>query len=168
MSLDDYKTLKVKGKIHPVEMKVTGYTGENVPVKGSCIVTLQHKGKQFRAQLLIVENSIQPILGINACEKLNLLKRVYVVTSQTENDQESTLAEYEDVFEGLGCLPGEHKICTDDKMTPVVHACRKVQFALRKKLKVDLGCMEKMDVITKMDEPTDWVNSLVIVVKKEQ
>ena len=26
--------------------------------------------------------------------------------------------------------------------------------------------MEKMDVITKMDEPTDWVSSLVIVVKK--
>jgi hypothetical protein len=61
LSLDDYKTLKVK-------MKVTGYTGENVPVKGSCIVTLQHKGKQFRAQLLIVEKSVQPILGINACE----------------------------------------------------------------------------------------------------
>jgi hypothetical protein len=70
LSLDDYKTPKVKSKIHPVKMKVTGYTGENVPVKR----------KQFRAQLLIVEKSVQPILGINACEKLNLLKRVYVVT----------------------------------------------------------------------------------------
>jgi hypothetical protein len=113
-----------------------------------------------------VEKSVQPILGINACEKLNLLKRVYVVTSQTENDQESILAEYEDVFEGLGCLPGEHKICTDDKITPVVHACRKVPFARRKKLKEELGRMVKVDVITKMDEPTEWVSSLVIVVKK--
>ena len=113
MSLDDSKTLKVKSKIHPVKSKVTGYTGENVLF----IVTLQHKDKQFRAQLLIVEKSVQPILGINACEKLNLLKKVYVVTSQTENDQESLLAEYDDVFEGLGCLPREHKICTDDKIT---------------------------------------------------
>jgi hypothetical protein len=70
------------------------------------------------------------------------------------------------VFEGLGCLPGEHKICNDDKRTPVVHACRKVPFALRKKLKEELGRMEKMDVITKMDEPTEWVSSLVIVVKR--
>lgn len=76
------------------------------------------------------------------------------------------LTEYEDVFEDLGCLPGEHNICTDDKITPVVHACRKVTFALRKKLKEELGRMEKMDVITKMDEPTDWVSSLVTVVKK--
>lgn len=65
---------KVKSKTHPVKIKVTGYIGEKVPVKRSCIVTLQHKGKQFRAQLLIVEKSVQPILGINACEKLNLLK----------------------------------------------------------------------------------------------
>ena len=120
LSLDDYKTLKVKSKIHPVEMKVTGYTGENVPVKGSCIVTLQHKGKQFRAQLLVVEKRLQPILGINACEKLNLLKRVYVVTSQTENDQESLLAEYEDVFEGLGCLPGENNCVL---MTKLLQLC---------------------------------------------
>ena len=72
--LDNYKTMKTKSKIHPVKMKVTGYTGENIPVKGNCIVTLQHKGKPFRAQLMIVEKSVQPILGINACEKLDLLK----------------------------------------------------------------------------------------------
>ncbi|XP_071032017.1 LOW QUALITY PROTEIN: uncharacterized protein [Oncorhynchus clarkii lewisi] len=42
----------------------------------------------------------------------------------------------------------------------------KVPFAQRKKLKEELGRMEKMDVIPKMDEPTDWVSSLVIVVKK--
>ena len=49
------------------------------------------------------------------------------------------------------------QLCTNDKMTPVVHACRKVPFALRKNLKEELRCMEKMDVITKMDEPTDWL-----------
>ena len=61
------------------------------------------------------------------------------------------------------------QLCTNDKMTPVVHACRKVPFALREKLKeelFDVYLMEKLDIITKMDEPTDWVSSMVIVVKK--
>lgn len=39
--------------------------------------------------------------------------------------------EYEDVFEGAECLPGKHRKNIDDKVTPVVHACRKVPFVLR-------------------------------------
>ena len=38
----------------------------------------------------------------------------------------------------------ENTICTDDKITPVVHACRKVPFALRKKLKEELRRLEKV------------------------
>ncbi len=45
------------------------------------------------------------------------------------------MEEYKDVFEGLGCLPGEHRISIDDTVAPVVHACRKVPFALREKLR---------------------------------
>lgn len=61
LSLEDYKTLTVKSKIHPLKTKVTGYTGERVPVKGGCIATFKHKGRQIRAQLLIVDMSVQPI-----------------------------------------------------------------------------------------------------------
>lgn len=165
LSIDDYKTLTVKSKIHPVKMKVTGYTGESVPVKGSCVVTLKHKGQRLKTQLLIVEKSVQPILGLSVCEKLDLVRRVFVVNSQTGTDHDSLMREYKDVFEGLGCLPGEHKISVDDTVTPVVHACRKVPFALRQKLKDELARMEKLNVIKKIDEPTDWVSSLVVVQK---
>lgn len=68
-------------------MKVTGYIGESVPVKGSCIATFQRKGQILKAQLLIVEKKVQPILGLTACEKLNLVKRVFVVVSQTADKQ---------------------------------------------------------------------------------
>ncbi|KAL7883911.1 hypothetical protein SRHO_G00015690 [Serrasalmus rhombeus] len=85
----------------------------------------------------------------------------------TDNgDQDTLMTEFKDVFEGLGCLPGEHKIHVDETVAPVVHACRKVPFALREKLKEELGRMEKLKVIQKINEPTDWVSSLVIVQKK--
>ncbi|XP_061887621.1 uncharacterized protein K02A2.6-like isoform X2 [Entelurus aequoreus] len=167
LSLEDYKTLTVKSKIHPVKTKVSGYTGERVPVKGGCIATFKHKGRQMRAQLLIVDMSVQPILGLSACTKLNLVKRVFVVTSQeTTNAQDTLMEEYKDCFQGLGCLPGLHKICVDKNVFPVVHPCRKVPFALREKLKDELARMEKLGVIKRIDEPTEWVSSLVVVQKK--
>ena len=118
LSVADYSKLKVKSKIHPVNIKVTGYTGESMPVKGSCVATFQ------------------PIYrSLSACEKLDLVKRVFVVASELNNDQDALMTEYKDVFEGLGCLPGEHRIHADENVAPVVHACRKVPFALRERLK---------------------------------
>lgn len=85
---------------------------------------------------------VQPILGLKACAKLNLVKRVYVVASQPQRDQNPFMEDYRDVFEGLGCLLEEHKIHIDETVAAVVHACRKVPFALREKLKEELVCME--------------------------
>lgn len=164
--MNDYRTLKVKNKIHSTKIKVTGYTDEYVPVKRSCLVTLKHKGQLVKTQMLIVEKSIQPILGLSTCEKLDLLRRVFVVTSYHEASESSYMENYKDVFEGFGCWPGEHRIIVDKTVTPVVHACRKVPFALRGKLKEELIRMEKPGVIKKIDEPTDWVSSLVVVLKK--
>ena len=56
----------------------------------------------------------------------------------------------------------------DTCVSPVVHPCRKVPFKLREKLKEELARMEKKEVIKKIDEPTEWVSSLVIVQKKKR
>ena len=123
-----------------------------MPVKGSCLATFQHKGQSLKAQLLIVDKKVQPILGLSACEKLNLVKRVFVVASDPNNDQHALMTEYKDIFQGLGCLPGEHKIHMDETVTPVVHACRKVPFALRERLTEELARMEKLNVVNKKVE----------------
>ena len=47
----------------------------------------------------------------------------------------------------------------------VVHAARKVTVAIREKVKAELDRMEKLNVISKVDEPTKWVNSMVVVLK---
>ena len=48
---------------------------------------------------------------------------------------------------------------------PVVHPPRKVPVSLRGKIKDELDRMEKAGVIVKHTEPSDWVNSMVAVVK---
>ena len=51
------------------------------------------------------------------------------------------------------------------EVQPVVHAARKVTVALREKVKAELDKMEKLNVISKVDEPTKWVHSMVVVPK---
>ena len=50
-------------------------------------------------------------------------------------------------------------------ISPVIQAPRKVPFALREKLKDELNRMMRLNIIDKVDGPTDWVSNLVIVEK---
>ena len=73
--------------------------------------------------------------------------------------------DYKDLFTGIGCLAGEHSIKIDTSVTPTVHAPRKVPLAIKDKLKDELDKMEKMGVIIKQNQPTEWVNSMVTPTK---
>ncbi|XP_048004084.1 uncharacterized protein K02A2.6-like [Leguminivora glycinivorella] len=79
---------------------------------------------------------------------------------------EVTLDEYSDLFEGVGCLPGEYSIVVDPSVPPVVSAPRKVPLALRDKLLDELNRMTDLGVIRKVTHPTLWVNSIVLAAKK--
>ena len=71
-----------------------------------------------------------------------------------------SLAEFEDCFDELGCLPEVHLINLKPDVTPVVHPPRRIPYALRDKLR------DQLQRIEKVSKHTDWVNSLVIVSKR--
>ncbi|XP_063955560.1 uncharacterized protein K02A2.6-like [Lytechinus pictus] len=162
-----YHKLKPKPKLQKAKVKLTGYYETNIPVKGRCYVQMEYKGIKHSVQCLIIPGNLQPLLGLRTSEKLYLVKRVYHVDKQTEIKTGKTVVQdYDNVFVGLGCLPGKHHITLKDSAQSVQHACRKVPFPLQKKLKEELDKMENMDVIKQVDEPTDRVSSLVVVKKK--
>ncbi|XP_041485958.1 uncharacterized protein K02A2.6-like [Lytechinus variegatus] len=162
-----YHKLKPKPKLQKAKVKLTGYYETNIPVKGRCYVQMEYKGVKHSVQCFIIPGNRQPLLGLRTSEDLYLVKRVYHVDKQTEIKTGKTVVQdYDNVFVGLGCLPGKHHITLKDNAQPVQHACRKVPFPLQKKLKEELDKMENMNVIKQVDEPTDWVSSLVVVKKK--
>ena len=50
-------------------------------------------------------------------------------------------------------------------MPPVVHPPRQVTGALHEPLRKEFDSFVEQGIIAKVDEPTDWVNSLVCVTK---
>ena len=112
---------------------------------------------------VIVDIDAIPILGLKTSTGLRLIQRVMTVSA----DVPDYVTEFGDCFGELGKLPKTHHIVVDEKITPVVHAPRRVPVALRNKLKDVLDKMVSLGVIEPVTEPTDWVSSLVTVEKPD-
>ena len=80
--------------------------------------------------------------------------------------RQTTLREYGDVFQGIGCFDGKFHIDIDPKVKPVVHPPRRVPFALRDPPKKELDSLADREILEPVSQPTDWVNSCVCVTKK--
>ena len=65
-------------------------------------------------------------------------------------------------------MPGEHHIVVDETVRPVIHLPRRVPLNLQPRLKQHLDKLVDKGILIKRDEPTDWVNSLLVVEKKDK
>ena len=98
-------------------------------------------------------------VGLQACADLDLVKRV--------DSLPSILEEVPEVFEGLGCLKDEHNIKVEKTVTPVVHATRQVPLNIMEKVKKELDSIEKSKILSKTENPSKWVSSMIVVEKKK-
>ncbi|XP_028408202.1 uncharacterized protein LOC114530780 [Dendronephthya gigantea] len=131
---------------------------------GEVVLKVKYKDHIEDVKFFVVEAEVESVLSGNTCVKLGLLKRVYQVVSQKAAPEKVELDDYPELFKGLGCLPGYH-IELNEGATPVVHAPRKVPIPQREKVIEELKRMERLGVIVRQEEATDWVNSMVVVQK---
>ena len=75
---------------------------------------------------------------------------------------------YDDVFGEIGVLNGEHHINLDLTVPPVVNSPRRILFGLKEKVKIELDRIEKLQIISKVEKPAEWVNSFVVVEKPNE
>ena len=80
--------------------------------------------------------------------------------------QEKIETTYADVFQGLGKFPGEpYKLRLKPDAVPAKHRPRRVPVHLQDAFHEEVERLVKIDVLEKVTEPTEWVNSFVIVEK---
>ena len=175
MPLDIYQRISNK-KPAKSSAKLMSYSGHRIKTIGKNTLIVSHKRQLHPVEFQITnQTGATPLLGLQTCLELELLKRVYAINTEDERNEkvqtpmteaEQIMADYADVFKGLCCLDGSYHIKIDKSVNPVVHPPRKVPFALKDQLKTELDRMENIGAITKVTEPTEWVNSIVITEKK--
>ena len=73
--------------------------------------------------------------------------------------------EYDHIFGEIGVLNGEHYINLDPSVPPVIDSPRRMPFGLKEKVRNELDRMERLQIISKVHTPTEWVSSIVAVEK---
>ena len=72
---------------------------------------------------------------------------------------------YPKQFDVIGKFEGEYHMVTDPNVPPSQHAMRKIPIEYQEKIEKELDRMEEQGIITKVTEPTEWVNSITYPVK---
>lgn len=126
------------------------------------------KEKQIDFAFFVVEAEGQhALLGLRTCQELNLIKFVRVVDRANVNAENYILDEFNGLLKDLEELEGEHHIKANPDVKPVIHPPRKVPLTLLPTLREELERMEQLGASEKVDQPTEWVNSIVIVEKSD-
>ena len=80
--------------------------------------------------------------------------------------QEKVESTYADIFQGLGKFPGDpYKLRLKPDAVPAKHRPRKVPIHLQEAFHEEVEQLVKIDVLEPIIEPTEWVNSFVVVEK---
>ena len=78
------------------------------------------------------------------------------------------LKEFSDVFKGVGTLPGgPYHIRLKDDYKSVQHLLRSVPIAMQPGHKAELERLTKEGIITEVHKNTEWINSIVPVMKPD-
>lgn len=121
-----------------------------------------HSGVRHVGTFIVVGNERVPILGSEACDSFNIIKRVDI---NVVSDGESFVLKNKSVFCGLGKIPGQVSIKLKKDAKPVLHYKKRFPLHLVNKLKDELKEMVNKGVISPVDYPTEWVNNLQVVEK---
>lgn len=168
-----FDKLKEQPNVRPYDTPILDYNKSPIPVIGVCTLLCKSKfiRNPKRLEFLITSLNSSAILGLQACENLGLIKRMYNLNTLPTNPTtesslqtvEEIMEEFKDVFTGIGRLNRKVSIRLKPNAVPHIAAPRKIPLALHEKVKQELTAMESQGIIVKVEEPTDWVSNMVVV-----
>ena len=86
--------------------------------------------------------------------------------SKSPLTKEKILEVYADVFKDLGTFPGEpYRFRLKENYMSARHALRKVPIHVQEDFYAEIHNLVKQGILEKVEHPTEWVNSFIIVKK---
>ena len=167
-------------EIQTTKRELITYSKSKLSVLGTARVHIRNpcNNIEYAAEFVVVEDGFEPLLGAETAQKMNLLvvqhqnilQRDHPTPKIIEDSinsltEEQVLAEYADLFKGLGKIEGRLHLEVDETVPPVVMPPRRVPVAVKGKLREELDRLESLGVLEKEDKPTQWVSSMVATQK---
>ena len=161
-----FDQLNPKPELWSTNQRLTSYCGAKIPVLGACDLKCSHKTSSTAMhKFYIVDSWSAPITSYQSSISLDLIKLILNVNSG--EPQMCIQDQCKKVFDGISRLEGECNIHLKDGLVLNAYPARRVPEPLKNKLLQELIQMKKDGIIEKVNEPTEWVNSMVMMVEKK-
>ncbi|XP_052777873.1 uncharacterized protein K02A2.6-like [Mya arenaria] len=157
-----YNAMKPKPKLNKTDTKVYAYGSiEAVKIMGQFQAMIETKDKFTTAMIYVTKGNSGNLLSYSTSVSLQVVPEIYSMTSKSE-----ICDKFPKVFTGIGKLKDTQiELFVDNTVQPVVQPHRRIPFHLRKQVEIELKRLEDMDIIEKVDGPTDWVSPIVVAPK---
>lgn len=169
INLQIYESLKSRPKLETTTIKLESYGGHEICPVGTCMLTCETKYQTLPTKFVVVrERQCQPILGLEACIGLKLIKRIDAVNLPL--GKEEFIKENREHFSGIGCFPDKYKITLRPDSHPKAYPSRRVPLGLMGRFKDALDKLIKNDIIEPVNDNSlsEWVSNIVIVEKPDK
>jgi hypothetical protein len=174
----------------PTDTKLRMYDGSIIKAKGKATLRLTNpKNKtMFDVKFIVVDKNLTPLLGKHTSEKMGLITVNYqefenvdkLNAEHASSDVSAPVSQhallqpaadlldmFPDVFDDRqGDLPGVVHLQVDPTVTPITSPSGRVPLAMEAKVKAELSRLTERDIITPVEQPTDWTSRMVIATKK--
>ena len=158
------ETFRSLRRVHLKEStkRLYGPAHQSLNVLGQFCSTLSN-GQASSVQTIFVVKDLQTnLLGLPAITALQLASKINETTSS-----QGIKERCRGVFQGLGTIGDEYRIKLKEGAVPhAIHTARNIPIPLRAKVQEELDQMEKLGVISRVEEPTPWCAGIVVVPKK--
>lgn len=156
----------------PVTLRL--YDNSKIQALGRCKIKVRNAktGKKWNVTYVVIaDESLTPLLSRQAAELMNLITVNYdnFVSAVSADSVQDLVRSHSSVFsDGLGSLSDEKVHLTlQDCAQPSVKVARNIPESRKEAVKVELKRMENEGIIKKVEQPTDWVNQMAVVDKKD-
>ena len=147
------------------EKTLRGPSNHELSVKGQFTAKLRSGSQEVEQELYVVDNLHKHLLGRPAIEALNVVTRIGTI-ERSGNDPHKR---FPNLFTGLGKLEGAYTILLEEGAKPyALTVPRRVAIPLMQPVKDELCRMEKLGVISRVKEPTEWCAAMVVMPKSNQ
>ena len=163
--------MKPTPKISKTDAKAYAYgQRQKLPIKGKFTASVETSKKIITSTFYIISGDYGSLLSYDTSVQLELVPEINSVTAKSEISSrkvDNLVKQNSVLFQGIGKLKDrEIKLHIDESVQPVAQPHRRIPFHLREKVENELDRLEQLDIIEKVDGPTDWVSPVVIAPKK--